>query len=98
MPARSKAWATRQPTRETATGGASRVVVEYGWASPRTIRSKLHRSCRQRLDAKKKNKTSLRRVKCFYLTSLFIEPARSSSFFCPIVVGETENRQLSQFL
>ncbi len=24
-----------QPTRETATGGASRAVLEYGWASPR---------------------------------------------------------------
>src|SRR5580704_12493701 len=28
---------------------------------------------------------------------LFIQ-GRSSSFFCPIVVGETENRQLAQFL
>jgi hypothetical protein len=26
-----------QPTRETATGGASCVVVEYGWASPRPL-------------------------------------------------------------
>jgi hypothetical protein len=25
---------SQQPTRETATGGASRVVVEHGWASP----------------------------------------------------------------
>jgi hypothetical protein len=31
-------------------------------------------SCRQGLEAKK-SKTSLRRVKCFYLTSSFIEPA-----------------------
>jgi len=23
-----------QPTRETATGGASRAMLEYGWASP----------------------------------------------------------------
>ncbi|HET9306547.1 MAG TPA: hypothetical protein VFO46_11005, partial [Candidatus Sulfotelmatobacter sp.] len=40
---------------------------------PRTTRSKLHRSGQQGLDAKK-NKTSLPRVKCFYLTSPFIEP------------------------
>ena len=39
----------------------------------RTTRSKLRRNCRQGLDAKK-NQTSLRRVKCFYLTSPFIEP------------------------
>jgi hypothetical protein len=25
---------SQQPTRETATGGASRAVLEYGWASP----------------------------------------------------------------
>jgi len=25
---------SQQPTRETATGGASCVVLEYGWASP----------------------------------------------------------------
>src|SRR5437867_1987489 len=42
----------------------------------RTTRSKLQSSCRRGLDAKK-NKTSLRRVKCFYLTSPFIEPACS---------------------
>jgi hypothetical protein len=40
----------------------------------RTTRSKLHR---QGLDAKKKQ-TSLRRVKCFYLTSPFIELADHS--------------------
>ena len=42
----------------------------------RTSRSKPCRSGQQGLDAKK-NKTSLRRVKCFYLTSPFIEPASS---------------------
>jgi len=29
---------SQQPTRETATGGASRVVLEYGWASPHTVK------------------------------------------------------------
>jgi hypothetical protein len=28
---------SQQPTRETATGGASGVVLEYGWASPLTV-------------------------------------------------------------
>jgi hypothetical protein len=47
------------------------------WLVTRSTRSKLHRNYRQGLDAKK-NKTSLRRVKCFYLTSPFIEPAESN--------------------
>jgi len=33
MPAES----SQQPTRETATGGASRAVLEYGWASPLAV-------------------------------------------------------------
>lgn len=28
---------SQQPTRETATGGASRVVLEYRWASPQGL-------------------------------------------------------------